>query len=329
MGKAKDSRRKTNRPREVVGVDLGGTKMLARMYRVAGSTSGEVTAEGRVKFSTPKDGPQSVLDGLVEITTAVDGWESADAIGVGVPGPVDGGGVVTRCPNIVGWDDPVPAAKILSKALGKPVVVSNDADCGAVAEHRVGAGIGYRDLLALFIGTGVGGGLILDNRLVSGHRGLVGELGHMLVEPEGRPCGCGAAGHLETYAGRAGMVAEARRRAADGSPNFLVDLVGDGVIKSRHLAAGLEAEDPLTTELVAQAADALAQVIGNAATFLDLPLVVIGGGLADRLGQRFLDQISASPRFGGFGPGVARLTLAQRLDDAGAVGAALLALDSL
>lgn len=328
VGETKDSARKGKRARKVLGVDLGGTKMLARLYRIAGDGSGEVTAEGRAKASTPKDGPESVLDCLVDVAKGLDGWKSADAVGVGVPGPVDANGVVTHCPNIVGWDDPIPAAKILSRALGKRVVVANDVNCGAAAEHRVGAGVGYGDLLAIFVGTGVGGGLILDNRLISGERGLVGELGHMLVEPGGRPCGCGAAGHLETYAGRAGMVAEARRRAADGSSNFLVDLVGDGVIKSRHIAAGLEAEDPLTTELVTQAADALAQVIGNAATLLDLPLVVIGGGLADRLGQSFLNQISASPRFGGFGSDVTELKLAQRMDDAGAVGAALLAFDS-
>ncbi len=329
MGKSKDSQKKTRRPHNVIGVDLGGTKMLARMYRVARDGSGDVTAEGRVKASTPKYGPESVLNQLVEVVKELDDWKSADAVGVGVPGPVDAEGVVRHCPNIVGWDDPIPAARILSEALGKPVVVANDVNCGAVAEHRVGAGKGYANLLAIFVGTGVGGGLILDNKLVPGERGLVGEVGHMLVEPGGRPCGCGATGHMETYAGRAGMVAEARRQAADGSPNFLVDLVGDGVIKSRHIAAGLEADDPLTKSLVALAADAMAQVVGNAATLLDLPLVVVGGGIADRLGQSFLDQIAESPRFGGFGAGVTRLVLAQRLDDAGAVGAALLAFDSL
>lgn len=329
MGKSKSAQNKSRRPRNIIGVDVGGTKMLGRMYRIARDGSGEVEAEGRVKDSTPEDGPQSVLDRVVDLVKELDDWKSADAVGVGVPGPVDADGVVTHCPNITAWDDPIPAGGILSEALGKPVVVANDVNCGAVAEHRVGAGVGYANLLAIFVGTGVGGGLILDNKLVAGERGLVGEVGHMLVEPGGRPCGCGAAGHMETYAGRAGMVAEARRRAAAGSPSFLVDLVGDGAIKSRHIAAGLEADDPLTKELVSEAAGALAQVIGNAATLLDLPLVVIGGGIADRLGQSFLDQISDSQRFGGFGGEVTRLVLAQRLDDAGAVGAALLAFDSL
>lgn len=324
MGKSNKNGAKN---RKIVGVDLGGTKILARMYHFSGKGAGGVKASGRVKMSTPKDGPDAVLDHLVDLVKKLDDWDEADAVGVGLPGPVTPHGVVSHCPNIVGWDDPVPAAEILSSALGKPVAVANDVNCGAVAEHRVGAGVGHSDMLAIFVGTGVGGGLILDNKLVPGPRGLVGEVGHMTIVPGGRPCGCGGFGHLETYAGRAGMVAEARRQAANGGTNFLVEQVGDGSIKSRHFAVGLEANDPLTLQLIGEAADALAQVIGNLSTMLDLPLVVLGGGLADRLGDDLLDRIAASPSYGGFGPDTVEVVMAKRLDDAGAVGAALLALD--
>lgn len=308
---------------QVVGVDLGGTKILTRLVDPA---TGRAT--GRIKAKTPA-GPDVVLDAVVGTITDLDGWEDASAIGVGVPGFVDDDGIVARCPNIVGWDHPVAVAERLRDRLGKPVVVANDVNCGAVAEHRHGAGRGLSDLLAVFVGTGVGGGLILEDRLVVGPRGKAAEIGHVTVTPAGRPCGCGGAGHLECYAGRAGMDGEVRRRVAAGSTEFLDELAGSGPVKSRHLAAGLEAGDETTVELIGQATDALALVIGNAAALLDLTRVVLGGGVVDRLGQPFIDDILASSDFGGFGPESVEIRAAHRLDDGGVVGAAVLAADQL
>ena len=309
--------------RTVVGVDLGGTKILARLVDPERGS-----ARGRVKNTTPA-GPEQVLDRVVETVQALDGWEDAEAIGIGVPGIVGQRGVVTSCPNIEGWDRPVPVAEELGRRLGKPIAVANDVNCGAVAEHRLGAGVGLDSLMAVFVGTGVGGGLILDGRLAEGPRGMVGEIGHVTVQPGGRPCGCGGLGHLESYAGRASMTAEANRRAEAGEPSLLVELAGGGLIKSRHIKRGLDEGDPLTEELMGEAADALAHGIGNAATLLDLPRVVFGGGVVDKLGDEFLDRIRASARFGGFGPSVTELVPAVRLDDAGVAGAAIIAADRL
>ncbi len=307
----------------LIGVDLGGTKILARA--VDPSTG---RAYGRVKNVTPA-GPAAVLDALTDTITEVEGWADAAGVGIGVPGFVDRHGVVAKCPNIAGWDEPVAVATELTERLGKPVVVANDVNCGVVAEHRLGAGRGQTNLLAVFVGTGVGGGLVIDNVLAVGDRGMVGEIGHVTVVPGGRPCGCGGVGHLEAYAGRAGIDREARRRAEAGGTELLVELAGGGPIKSRHLARGVEDGDPTTIELLAEAADALALVVGNAAVLLDLALVVLGGGVVDKLGQPFLDQIAASDHFGGFGPGFVRLVAADRIDDAGAIGAAILAADHL
>ncbi len=311
----------------VVGVDVGGTKVLARLVD---PETGD--ADGWAKASTPKTGLDDVFDTVEDvIQELLDGRSSLDdvaAVGIGVPGPVDEDGLVTHCPNINGWDHPIQLSELMGDRLGVDVVVSNDVNCGAVAEHRVGAGKGADSLLAVFVGTGVGGGVVLGGKLVVGARGMVGEIGHMTVDPGGRPCGCGGSGHLECYAGRAGIDREVRRRTEEGASSFLLDLVGSGPIKSRHIQAGVEADDPLTVELVDEAVHALAQAIGNAATLLDIPVVVLGGGIVDRLGQSFLDDITASPRFGGFGPEVTRLVLAERLDDAGAIGAALLAADN-
>lgn len=323
--KTKKSAKSSQYRDPVVGVDLGGTKVLARLV-----DSDTGAASGRHKQPTPKDGPASVLDAVAEVVRKVEGWEDVAAVGVGIPGPVNRRGVVAYCPNIDGWDRPIDAASELEKRLGKPVVVANDVNCGAVAEHRVGAGRGVSAMLAVFVGTGVGGGLILDDELVVGERGQVGEIGHVTVKPGGRPCGCGGFGHLETYAGRAGMIREARRLASETDEgNYLADTIREGTIKSRHIAQALDAGDPVTIRLLQDAADALALGIGNIATVNDIPLAVLGGGIVDRLGEPFLDQIRQSPDFGGLGPDFVELRLAQRLDDAGAVGAAILAADAI
>lgn len=308
----------------IVGVDLGGTKILARMVDpVTGR------AVGRQKAATPSTGPTDVLDAIVSVVSAIDGFPEARAVGVGVPGFVVDAGVVLRCANIAGWDEPVDAGTYLGEALGKPVVIGNDVDCGALAEHRLGAGRDADALLALFVGTGVGGGLILGGSLVTGDRGMAGEIGHVTVVAGGRECGCGERGHLEAYAGRAGMERRARELAASGRRNLLVDYAGSGTIKSRHLARALDEGDEVAHELLDEAVAALALVIGNTATLLDLPRVVLGGGVVDKLGQSFVDQIALSSSFGGLGPEICELRLAERLDDAGVAGAAILAADHL
>ncbi len=305
-----------------VGVDLGGTNILARLVDPATGRS-----VGRKKAATPKSGPDDVLEAIIDAVRRLDGFDDALVVGLGVPGFVIDRTTVVRCANIEGWDSPIDVGARLSDALGKPVVVGNDVDCGALAEHRLGAGRGHRDLLAVFVGTGVGGGLVLDGRLVEGARGMVGEIGHVTVEAGGRPCGCGGRGHLEAYAGRAGIERRARELADGGTRNQLVDLAGTGAIKSRHISRALKDGDEVAHRLMSEAVDALALAIGNVVTLLDLPRVVLGGGVVDKLGQPFVDQIASSDSFGGLGSELCELRLAERLDDAGVAGAALLAAD--
>ncbi len=309
---------------QLVGVDLGGTKILARFVDPETGWS-----EKRVKRPTPHTGPDDVLQAVVEVVEELDPDTTSPAIGIGVPGLVTADGVVTRCPNINGWDSPVDVASILARKLGRTVAVGNDVNLGTLAEHRVGAGKGTDAMAGVFVGTGVGGGLILNNRLVAGSRGMAGEIGHVTTHPGGRICGCGERGHLEAYAGRAGIEREARRLHAAGMENELVRLAQDGRIKSSHIAKALAAGDSVAEELLADAIEALAVGIGSMATLLDLPLVVLGGGVVDRLGKDFLTQIAESTAFGGFGSDVCELKLAERLDDAGVVGAAILAADRL
>jgi glucokinase len=301
-----------------VGIDLGGTKILAGLI----DDHGHLVRSH--KLPTPRTGVEAVLAAVVAAVSEV--AEGDEPVGVGVPGMVEDDGTVTRAPNLVGFERPVPVADELRRRLGRPVAVDNDVNVGAIAEHRLGAGRGWHELVAVFVGTGVGGGVILDGHLRRGPGGAAGEIGHLTVHPGGEPCACGGRGHLEAYAGRAGLERRAREAHARGRATLLVDQAGDAPMKSKVVSKALADGDELAHELVADAADALAIAIGNTAALLDVHRFVVGGGLGERLGRPFLDQVLGSDHFGGFGPASVELRLAERLDDAGVVGAAMLAL---
>lgn len=301
-----------------IGIDLGGTKILASLVDASG------LVHQTVKAPTPRAGVDELIGAILEV---VDGLGSGDEpIGLGVPGMVDDSGTVLRAPNLVGFDRPVALGPELERRLGRPVAVDNDVNVGAVAEHLLGAGRGWDELVAVFLGTGVGGGAILDGRLRRGPNGMAGEIGHLTVRAGGEPCGCGRPGHLEAYAGRAGLERRARERHGTGRPTLLVDLAGDAPMKSKVFAKAAAAGDEVTLELLADAADVLAIALGNVAALLDVHRFVVGGGLGERLGEPFLEQVRSSTDFGGFGPASVELRMAERLEDAGVVGAALLAL---
>jgi len=309
-----------------IGVDLGGTKILT-----AAVVDGEVVATA--KRSTPRTGtPADVLD---QVAAAIDKLdvEGPDIhgritrIGIGAPGPArPGGTTVGAAPNLPGWDAPVDVGAALQERFGAvDVLVGNDVNVAALAESRRGAGRDVDDLLAVFVGTGVGGGLVLDGRLRNGVSGVAGEIGHLVVVPGGEPCGCGGRGHVESYAGRAGMERIARRRHEGGEPSALTELAGDGRMKSSIVQAALERGDPLAVDLVADAARVVGLAIASVVLVVDVGTVAVGGGLAERLGLPFLDAITDSCREALPWPSAVPSIVPTRLgDDAGALGAALL-----
>lgn len=300
-----------------IGVDLGGTKLLAGVVDDDGSV-GQVR-----KVPTPRLGLESVIDAIVEAVGELGNGD--EPVGVGVPGMVLDDGTVTRSPNLVGFERPVPLGAELARRLGRRVAVDNDVNVGAVAEHQLGAGRGFADLAVLFVGTGVGGGFILDGSLRRGPRGMAAEIGHMTIHPGGEPCGCGRRGHVEAYAGRAGLERRARAVHRSGRKTALVDLAGSDPMKSKVFAKALQRGDEVANELLADAADALALAVGNVAAIVDVARFVVGGGLGERLGEPFLDRVRTSTHFGGFGAEGVELVMAERLADAGVVGAAMLA----
>lgn len=301
-----------------VGVDLGGTKIALAVV----DERHRVVARHRV--NTPA-GPDAVLDAIVAGVRALD----ADpvAVGVGAPGPVTDG-VLGIAPNLPGFTGPVRLRERLEAALGLPVAVENDANAGAIGEWVAGAGQGSRFLLLVSMGTGVGGGLVLDGKPYRGAFGGAGEFGHLCVRQGGALCGCGRRGCIEAYAGRASMEQVVAVNVAKGRPSLLPEIAaekGKGRFTSGVWARALERGDELATALFDDAIEAVGAGIGSVINLLDLDRVVIGGGVAEKLGQPLVDRIAAAARPYLLVPDAQRtFVLAQLGDDAGAVGAAAL-----
>ncbi len=303
----------------VVGVDMGGTNITVA------TVDDDHRVVERHRTATPA-GPDAVLDAVVAGVRELDA--GADAVGVGVPGPV-ADGVLLTAPNLAGFDHPVDVAARLGAALGLPVVAENDATAGVIGEWVAGAGRGARFLLGVWLGTGVGGGLVLEGRPFRGAFGGAGEFGHMCVRQGGALCGCGRRGCVEAYAGRANMEQAVRAAVAKGRRSILPELAterGKDRLTAGVWARALEREDDLAVEVLDEAVSALGAGIGAAINLLDLDRVVLGGGIAGKLGQPLVDRVARASRRHTLVPDADRtFALAALGDDAGVVGAAALA----
>ncbi len=248
-------------------------------------------------------------------------------VGLGAPGQVNEDGQLLSKANLPGWEPPVPLADMLAAACNRSnVAVGNDVNVAALAEQRHGAGRDVTDMMVVFVGTGVGSGLILDGALRTGPRGLAGEFGHIVVGLGDRVCGCGGVDHLEAYAGRRCMSATARAWHTVGRESQLVHDGGKRSIKSRVYQAAVEGGDEVALDLVATAAEALGRGIATVVSLVDIERVVIGGGLGERLGAPFIARIDAAYRKARFADAPVEIVPAALGDHAGPIGAALLAL---
>jgi glucokinase len=209
-----------------------------------------------------------------------------------------------------------------------PVEVGNDANVGALGEWVAGAGRGSRFMLGVWMGTGVGGGLVLDGRPYTGAFGGAGEFGHMIVHQGGAQCGCGRRGCIEAYAGRASMERFVETAIAGGRDSEIYEIrddKGKDRLTSAVWAKALDEDDDLATELVDEAIEAVGIGVGSVMNLLDLDRVVIGGGLAEKLGQDLADDIAAAAEPWVLVPRDDRTFVVAELgDDPGVIGAAAL-----
>jgi glucokinase len=309
------------------GVDLGGTKIQTVIVDPEG------TVLGQCRLPTPQDrGPAGVIEAMVasvHSSIADAGAAPSDLLGVGVgsPGQIDhDAGTVSHAGNLPDWLGTIEVAAPLRDALGVPIELANDVQVGVMAESRLGAGRPYSSMLGIFCGTGVGGGIVIHDELWLG-RGAAGEVGHMVVEPDGAPCPCGRKGCLEAYAGRAAMEAEARRRMKHGKHSDLITIMekkGRTRMSSGVWAKALDRGDHLAQHLIDRAVWALGLAAASAVNLLDIEAVVIGGGLGTRLGAPFAERIREEMLPHLILPEKAPQVLSAALGDlGGAMGAAL------
>ena len=304
----------------IVGIDLGGTKIQGVVL-----DGSEVVADA--KLATPTTGGADVARAVADCVRAMEP-DGIDGVGLGVPGVIDrDAGTVVRAPNLA-IDASVPLVALVASELGIArdlVTLDNDVNAGTLAEQRLGAARDARDVLCVFVGTGVGGGLVLDGELRRGPSGLTGEIGHVVVRDGGRRCGCGGLGHLEAYAGRRCLEAEARRLHEGGRDTNLVRIAGDGRMKSSVFEKALAGGDEVAEELLGEAVDALGAALASAVALVDLDLVVLGGGLGGRLGAPFAARVEDAVRRRLFVPDLPlRVRTVELGDLGGAMGAALL-----
>jgi glucokinase len=313
-----------------VGVDVGGTKIQSAAMRAK-------QVVGVHRLPTPLTGAKDMVAAIGEAVAkalADGGAQPTDleAVGMGVPGAIDTeAGTVSSSPNLPGFQaaEPVPLGAMVAEALGGvPVRLDNDVRVAILGEWRRGAGHGYRNLLGVWVGTGVGGGLVLDGKVYQG-QGAAGEIGHMIVKPGGRACSDGRRGHLEAYAGRGQMEVQARRLVKEGHKTDLFEIMakrGRTRLSSGVWAVALEKKDKMARELVDDAVEALGVGLASVQNLLSLEAIVIGGGLADRLGPTFVDRIREAMRPLLFVPEQPPALLSSEFRDlSGAVGAGVLA----
>jgi glucokinase len=304
--------------RRRAGIDVGGTKFLGVVLDDAGT----VIDEARVP--TPK-GPDAIVDGLAELARRLAPF---DSIGLGVPGLVTRDGVIRASPNLVDIAD-FRVGERLSAAIDHHVEVDNDATCATVAEWKFGAARGLEDFAMVTLGTGIGGGVVAGGRLVRGTNGFAGEIGHMVIDPNGPPCPCGRRGCWERFASGSGLGRLAREAAVGKRASRMVELAGGDAdaVRGEHVHQAAAEGDDQALAVVDEFARWVGLGLANLTNLLDPATFVLGGGLAESADlflapiERWFGQLLYSPDLRPH-PTLAFAQLGAR---AGAVGAALLA----
>ena len=307
-----------------IGVDVGGTKIAAGVVDAKGSIV-EMT-----KRPTPAADPAATVDVLSDAVLELLDRHEVEAVGIGAAGFVEETRSTVRfAPNLAWREEPV--ARLVEERVGRPVIIENDANAAAWAETKQGAGRGHEYVILITIGTGVGGGVIIDGRLLRGHFGIGAELGHYRVVPDGRLCGCGNRGCWEQYASGSALVAEAREfaRRSPGAAVRLLQLAGgkpEGITGPEVMKAAREG-DAAALRCFEIIGGWLGAGLADLAAILDPSCFVLGGGVSEA-GDLFLERVRAAFDAGLTGRQFrphAEIVLAELGPEAGLIGAADLA----
>ncbi|UCF59785.1 MAG: ROK family protein [Anaerolineaceae bacterium] len=310
---------------QFIAVDLGGTNI-----RVAYFPKAELPPLTQSKTPTlAPEGPDAVIERMCQAIEEQLPTDRSDlSIGIGAPGPLDPRhGMVLKAVNLPGWEM-IPLKSILEQRFVCPVHVGNDANLAALGEWRFGAGQGTNDLIYLTISTGIGGGVIIDGRLLVGSWGLGAELGHMTVDPDGPICSCGRPGHLEAVASGPAIARRATARIEAGETSSLTEqLKASGSLTAVDVGDAAQAGDPMAREVIEEAAEYIGRHMADLAHAFNPEIFVIGGGVS-QLGPLLFEPIERAVEAN-------VMTLAYMMnvqiapaalgDDAGLIGAMVLA----
>lgn len=312
----------------ILGVDLGGTKTLV------GVLDSQHRVLGRGKLPTPsRQGGDAIVEVIAQaaqmaLQAAHKTIDDVNLIGIGAPGPLDcENGVILFSANMDVVNYPIVAR--IEERLGRPASLQNDVRSGCYAEWKLGAGKGMDNLLGAFVGTGLGGCLIINGQMITGKNGNAGELGHIKAKPDGRQCGCGLHGCLEIYASKTGLARRFDKAKKNGiaSQLFRMWSGSEQKLKSRYLAECFKAGDILVISELQRAAHYLGGSLGGLVNLLAPDAIILGGGLSLALGEPWLNWVRQAAKehilvFPKSGEVILPAALG---DDAGIIGAALLA----
>ncbi|MBA7635208.1 Glucokinase [subsurface metagenome] len=312
----------------VLAIDLGGTKIIAAII----SNQGRVITR-EYYLTLAEEGPQlvikrtlSAIDRLLSLGK-IDSSQ-LNSISIAAAGAIDfGKGLVTLSPNLPGWYD-IPLRDLIKEKYRVNTLLINDASAAALGEHRFGAGKGVNNLILLTLGTGIGGGIIINGKLYSGPCGSAGEIGHMTIDVNGPRCSCGNIGCLEMLASGTAVAREAIKRIRQGERSSLTEIV-EGKIESitaEKVEVAAQGGDSLALEVILKAANYLGVGLVNLVNIFNPEMIIVGGGMA-KMGNLLLDPAKQVVRERAFQlPAQAvRIVPAQLGDDAGVLGAAVFA----
>jgi len=309
----------------VIGIDLGGTfikaalvdsrgRILARMKRPTEAAMGRERVVDNV-FSIVRD--------LKAISRSLGG---ISALGMGIPGVIDiRRGVISTSPNLPGWEN-IPIRKLLSRRIGMPLYLENDANAAALGEKWMGAGKDVQNFCFITLGTGVGGGLVLDGRIWHGADGMAGEVGHMTIDPHGPRCNCGNRGCLEMYASTKALQRMIRQAQSSGKRSRFFGQIRDQEISGDVIHRAAKGGDRVSRDAFARMGSALGIGIASLVNLLNLEKVVVGGGLSASW-KFFLPALREEVAARAFAAPArrARIVRATAGEDAGVLGAAYIA----
>jgi glucokinase len=314
----------------VLAVDIGGTKIIIATI----SNNGSILAQDRCP-TLADEGARAVVDRLF---SAIDRLldknnlepSQLSGISMAVAGAIDSGrGLITVSPNLPGWRD-VPLGDMARERYHVEAFLVNDASAAALGEHRFGAGKGVSNLILLTLGTGIGGGIIINNEMYDGTGGSAGEIGHMVIDVNGPECACGNRGCLEALASGTAIARDAIKRIRQGEKSALVDMVGGKIesITTDKIGDAAQNGDLLALDVLSRAGKYLGVGMANLVNIFNPDMIILGGGMA-KMGDLFLDpakRVVAEKAFPISAQAV-RIVTAQLGDEAGVYGAAALAFE--